>query len=61
MSSVVAYSLERVYPATGCLPRIFLRGKVFIEPLPPIGLYVTTVIGWLANMKVKEVPVNIID
>jgi hypothetical protein len=34
MSSIVAYSLERVFLTTGCLPRICLRGKVFIEPLP---------------------------
>jgi hypothetical protein len=34
MSSIVAYSLERVCLATGCLRRIRLRGKVFIESLP---------------------------
>jgi hypothetical protein len=37
MSYILAYSLERVYLATGCLPRICLRGKVFIEPLPSSG------------------------
>jgi hypothetical protein len=26
-----------LYPATGCLPRICLRGNVFIEPLPSSG------------------------
>jgi hypothetical protein len=34
MSSIVAYSMERVYLATSSLPRISLRGNVFIEPLP---------------------------
>jgi hypothetical protein len=37
MSCIVAYSLERVYLGTGCLPRICLRGRVFIEPLPSSG------------------------
>jgi hypothetical protein len=37
ISSSVAYSLERVYLPTVCLPRICLRGKVFIEPLPSSG------------------------
>jgi hypothetical protein len=31
--TVVAYCCRR-YLATGCLPRICLRGKMFIEPLP---------------------------
>jgi hypothetical protein len=37
MPSIVAYSLQRVYLATGCLPRICLPGKVFIAPLPSNG------------------------
>jgi hypothetical protein len=37
MSSIVAYSLECVYLAMGYLPRICLRGKVFIEPFSSSG------------------------
>jgi hypothetical protein len=36
MSFIVAYCWAH-YPATSCLPRICLRGNVFIEPLPNCG------------------------
>jgi hypothetical protein len=37
MSSIFVYSLEHVHLATGCLPRICLSGKMFIDPLPSNG------------------------
>jgi hypothetical protein len=36
MAVIVAYCCTR-YPATGCLPRICLRGNVIMEPLPISG------------------------
>jgi hypothetical protein len=49
----------RLYLATGCLPRIGLRGKVFIEPLPSNGPNVTICWKWIQQLSNDDITIHV--